>query len=540
MPTHDIKDAAAMPLKGNAVSLRSELGVNIRASAWMSLASLGGKAMAVFKTVAIASIFGVSGNLDAFWVAFVIPNILPVFLRSAFVTSFVPFFMRRVQDGDETELWRAANVLFTAAVLVSVAMSVVLYVEPQWLIGWMAPGLSPEVAATAANLLRITVFSLLFVVAISMLTAIAHCKQRFVASSLESLTTNVTVIVAIYLFAHGWGVTALAVGTVLGFAVQFAVMAWSCRHELLRHIRPSFAFQLPLFREYLGGVAPVLIGAVSGIAMGIISQVLLSYLDKGSVSVFQYAAMVAMLPIEIFAGSVQATFFPTIAKYSQGNREAVVDAHVLAARLLVFVLTPMTVLLMVLDEHVIRVLFGYGKFSDSAVHSTAVVLSCLAVGIVGRGLTYFNFQVLHALGRPWAQVKIGFIQLAMNALFSYALMHWFGLAGIAMGSSLSLIISVFISYALMMDLIDGKVVTRALAPMLKTVGLGLVTYGMMYALLRWVDLHAITGTRWSYAAATAAFSALGCVLFIVLAAMAGMTETRFVTGKLQKYLQRKR
>ena len=529
-------EVADVPLEGKAVSLRNELSVNLRASAWMSLASLGGKAMAVFKTVAIASIFGVSGNLDAFWVAFVIPNILPVFLRSAFVTSFVPFFMRRVRDGDETELWRAANVLFTAAVLVSVGMSVVLYIEPQWLIGWMAPGLSPDVAATAANLLRITVFSLLFVVAISMLTAIAHCKQRFAASSLESLTTNVTVIVAIYLFAKGWGVTALAVGTVLGFALQFAVMVWSCRQELVRYIRPSFAFHLPLFKEYLGGVAPVLIGAASGIAMGIISQVLLSYLDKGSVSVFQYAAMVAMLPIEIFAGSVQATFFPTIAKYSQGNREAVVDAHVLAARLLVFVLTPMTVLLMVLDEHVVRVLFGYGKFSDSAVHSTAIVLSCLAFGILGRALTYFNFQVLHALGKPWAQVKIGFIQLAMNALFAYTLMQWFGLAGIAVGSSLSLIISVFISYAMLTKLIDGQVVTRAVMPLLQTLGLGLVTYGALYAALRWVDLHAITSTRWGYAGATAAFGGLGCVLFFVLAAAAGMTETRFVTDKLRKYL----
>ena len=59
------------------MSLRSELSGNVRASAWMSVASLAGKAMAVFKTVAIASIFGVSGSLDAFWVAFVIPNILP-------------------------------------------------------------------------------------------------------------------------------------------------------------------------------------------------------------------------------------------------------------------------------------------------------------------------------------------------------------------------------------------------------------------------------------------------------------------------------
>ncbi|CAN7440513.1 murein biosynthesis integral membrane protein MurJ [Rhizobacter sp. LjRoot28] len=516
------------------MSLRGELSGNVRASAWMSVASLAGKGMAVFKTVAIASIFGVSGGLDAFWVAFVIPNILPLFLRSAFVTSFVPFFMRRVSGGDERSLWQAANVLFTGAVGVSVLMAAVLYVWPDWLVHWMAPGLTPEVAATAADLLRITVFSLLFVVAISMLTAIAHCKQRFVAASLESITTNVTAIAAIYLFAQGWGVTALAVGTVLGFALQAAVMAWSCRAELARHIRPSLAFRLPLFREYLGGVAPVLVGALSGIAMGIISQVYLSYLAPGSVSVYQYAAMVAMLPIEIFAGSIQATFFPTIAKYAQGDRSAVIDAHVLAARILVFVLAPVCAVLIALDEHVVRVLFGYGKFSDGAVASTAVVLSCLVLGVIGRALAYFNFQVLHALGRPWAQVIIGFIQLAMNAVFAYVLMQWLGLAGIAIGSSLSLFISVFISYGVLRRLVSPDVVRRAVGPMLLSVALGVLTCGLLWFTVRGLDLHTLGGSRWGYAGLTATFAGLGLLVFFALALLARMKETQFVVDKWRR------
>jgi len=516
------------------MTLKNELSVNIRASALMSLVVLAGKGMATFKTAAIASIFGVSGNLDAFWVAFVIPNILPVFMRSAFVTSFVPFFMRRAHLGDDAPLWRAANVLFTAALLISALASALLYFWPQWLIKWMAPGLSPEVAATAAHLLQITVVSLLLVVAISMLTAIAHCRQRFFASSLESITTNVTVIVAIYVFAKDWGVTALALGTVLGFAMQLAVMLYACRSELRRCIRPSFEFSLPLFREYLGGVAPVLIGALGGIAMGIVSQVFMSYLDKGSVSVYQYAAMVAMLPIEIFAGSIQATFFPTIAKYSQTNRPAVVDAHVYASRVLVFVLVPTSAVLMALDDHVIRALFGYGRFSDSAVASTALILSCLLFGVVGRALSYFNFQVLHALGKPWAQVSIGFIGLGINGFFCLCLIKPFGLSGIAMANSLAMLSSVFISYSLLVKLIDRDVVKLAWKPMLKTVGLGLATYALLHLAIAHVDLRAVASTRWGYAAVAGGVALLGYLLFLAMAIAAKMEEMRFVTTKWHK------
>ena len=156
------------------------------------------------------------------------------------------------------------------------------------------------------------------------------------------------------------------------------------------------------------------------------------------------------------------------------------------------------------------------------------------LGVIGRGLTYFNFQVLHALGRPWAQVSIGFVQLAMNALFAWMFMQWFGLAGIAMGSSLSLIISVFISYALLSRLVSPGVVTRAAAPVALSIGLAALTFGVLHFAMRGVDLQGMSGSRWGYAALTGLVAALGLLVFFTLAMLARMNETRFVADKLRK------
>jgi putative peptidoglycan lipid II flippase len=522
------------------VTLRKELGANLKMSAVMALASLTGKGMAIFKTIVIAAIFGASGGLDAFWVAFVIPNIFPMFVRSAFVTSFVPFFMRQSQDHDDTQLWQAANVLFTVALIGSALVSWLLYWQPQWLVSLMAPGLSNEVARTAATLLQTTVFSLFFVVGISMLTAISHCKQRFFATSLESLTTNAAVIVGIYFFAsHESDVNILAIGTVLGFAIQFLIMLYSCRSELIQHIRPSLKISLPLFREYLSGVSPVLIGAISGIAMGIISQVFLSYFDKGSVSVFQYASMIALLPIEILASSIQATFFPTIAKHSKENHDAVIEAHVLAARILVFTLAPISAVLMALDQHIVRVFFGYGKFSDIAIQNTSIILSCLAIGIVGRALTYFNFQTLHAMGQPWAQVRIGFIQLAMNVSFSFIFMKIFGLMGIALASSLSLIISTFISYRLLSKITNKQIIKKIMPSTIKSILISALTFIIIHGLAAKIDPYTLTTTRWGYALVISIFSGIGFIFYFGIASIAKMKETEFVKSKIINFKKRK-
>jgi putative peptidoglycan lipid II flippase len=516
---------------------QSEFGRNVRTSIWMSALSAGGKAIAIAKTVAIAAIFGVSGQLDAFWVAFVIPNILPLFLRSAFVTSFVPFFLRRrgAADGDESALWQAASVLFTGALAVSAAASLLVYGWPEAMVRALAPGLKPQVEHTAAQLLQITVVILLLVVASSMLTAVSHCRQRFFAASLEGLTTNTTVVVAIGVMGRDMGVEALAVATVAGFAVHLAVMIYACREEIRRYLRPSWRFTLPLFREYLGGVWPVLIGALSGIAMGVISQVFISYLDVGSVSVYQYAMMVALLPVEIFAGSIQATFFPTIAKYSVGNLQAVVQAHAYAVRILVFVMVPVSAVLMAMDEHVVRVLFGRGQFGEASIGHTAVVLTCLGIGITGRAVTYFNFQVLHAIGKPWSQVTIGLLQLAMNAGLSAVLMRPFGLAGIAAAGSLSLLVSVFVSYRVLKRQLGSAEIAQAVRkPAAQTLVIGVATFAILKAGLFMVDIHALFTSRWAYAAGVAAVATAGFGLFFLMAMALRMDEAAYVTKRLAR------
>lgn len=518
-------------------SSRHRFSDHLRSSVLMSVAALAGKALAVLKTVAIAAVFGASGDLDAFWVAFAIPNMVPVFIRSAFVTAFVPFFMRRIDQTDPGLLWRVASQLFTWALVVAVVGCVCIWAWPQPLVHAFAPGLSPKVAAEAAGLMQITTFSLVFVVGAAMLTAVAHCHGRFVAASLESITTNLAVIAVIY----GWqgaGVTALALGTVAGFAVQFFVMIYACRAELRQHLRPLLRLRHPLVREFLGGVLPVLIGAVSGIAMGMVSQAYLSFHAPGSVSVFQYAWMIAMLPVEVFAASIQAAFFPAISRSSASDRQGALAAHVVAARTLVFVMVPVSVLLMAMDGHIVRLLFGYGRFGEAEIAATATMLWALSVGIVGRSLAYFNFQALHALGHPWAQVQIGFLQLAMNAAFGWLLMRWFGALGVALGASVSLLVSTFVSYLVLARLIGREVVTRFAGPAAAYVALGVALYAVAYGVSAAVPGRAGDVGKWLYAGAVVLGGSAGLGLFYAAAALLGLPEVRAVSGKLLKKLDR--
>lgn len=518
------------------MTARQEFATNIRASIGISLLGIGGKALAVFKTVIIAAMFGVSGSLDAFWVAFLIPNILPVFVRGAFVTSFVPFFMRHRPTRGEDELWRAANILFTAVLALSLAVTAVVFIWPMPMVEFVAPGLPSETARIAAELLQITIFSLLLLVATAMLTAISNCRQRFFAASLESLSTNILVIGCIYAFSGAGGIYALAYGTVAGFALQFLIMVYSCRGELVQYLRPAWGPGEPLFREYLGGVGPVLVGALSGVGMGIVTQVFMSYLGKGSISILQYAAMISMLPIEIFASSIQTTFFPTIAKYSTGNPKTVADAHRTAVGVLLFVLVPVSAIFMALDEPIVRILLGYGKFSDPDIHSTAVVLTCLSIGMIGRAIAYFNFQVLHALGRPWSQVKIGLLQLVMNALFSWILMKPFGVVGIAVASSLSLTISMLVSYRVLARMLGPEVLDGVIPNYARYVSMGLIVYALLWALMHFAASERLVISRLAYTAEILAFIGVVMIPYLLISRIAGLQEAIWATSKIRRVL----
>jgi putative peptidoglycan lipid II flippase len=113
------------------------------------------KLLAIGKTMMVAALFGASASLDAFWVAYSLPLLLPSLLTTVVTVAFVPRFMANLEGREGPETWAGANTFFTVVVGVSLIASAAMFVFADALVGALAPGLAAEARTEAVSLSRL-------------------------------------------------------------------------------------------------------------------------------------------------------------------------------------------------------------------------------------------------------------------------------------------------------------------------------------------------------------------------------------------------
>lgn len=406
----------------------------------------GSKVLAIAKTMIVAAFFGASATLDAFWVAYSLPLLLPSLLTTVITVAFVPRFMATLEGREGPDAWAGANTLFTLIIAISIAAATAMFAYASVLVSWMAPGLSPETHAKAVELTRVLLPCVPLLTLSSVLSAISNARERFLLPALEGVLTNITVIGGAVLFAHSLGVSALTFGVLAGFLLQAGVLMWGNRSDLARNIRPRFALRHPDFLGPAAHLLPLLVGSMGSVLTSLINQYFLSHGGEGAISAMAYAAMFAYLPVEVFAQAVITAFYPALGRhFAKGELVEAGHAFAEGLRFVLFLTIPSAVLLILFAEPLMALLLERGKFDASQTALTSALTQIMAFGLVFRSFAFFNYRVLHAAVRPWLQVAIGLAGVATHLL----LCHFWGAAhgpqGVAAAASVSMLQSALLS-----------------------------------------------------------------------------------------------
>src|SRR5579871_4322835 len=118
--------------------------LNTRAAGVVGLAVLCSRVLGLAREQIFAALFGGGRVMDAFTIAFRIPNLLrDLFAEGALSTAFVTVFTRTAAVEGEAAAWRLANKVATLAVIALSAITVLGIVSAPWLVAALAPGFAP-------------------------------------------------------------------------------------------------------------------------------------------------------------------------------------------------------------------------------------------------------------------------------------------------------------------------------------------------------------------------------------------------------------
>ncbi len=407
-----------------------------RAAASVTAAGMLVKIVATMKEVAVAGVYGRSDALDAFLAAALIPSLLINLISESMNQALVPTLIRvREQEGRERAQQLLSSSMLWMCVLLAAASAAMALT---------ARGFFPLIAShfPAAKLdLSVRLFyALLPVVLITGIatncTAVLNTFERFALPALAPVVIPVAIIVGTLLLSSRLGIWAMVYANLAGALIHAAVVAWMMNANGYR-FRLRWHGMTEATREVAHQYGPVLLSGVVASGGLLVDQSMAAMLPAGSVSALVYANRFVSVVLTLLAGAVSTAVVP----YFSGMIAAQDWAgcrHTLRTwvRLTALVSAPVALLLIAGSHLLIRIAFQRGAFGprDTAVVSPVLALYAIQIPFFVSSRVFYRFIV--AMRRTDLVLYCGILNLALDVILNLILMRWFGVAGIALATSL--------------------------------------------------------------------------------------------------------
>ena len=455
-----------------------------RSAGVIGTATLTSRVLGLLRDQVLAWLFGAGNAMDAFYVAYRIPNLLrDLFAEGAMSAAFVPTFTRRLRQLGKPAAWQLGNQLINALIVVTGTLVVlgVIYARPltELIAGDYAA--VPGKLELTATLTRILLPLLSLVAVAAALMGMLNSLNRFFIPALSPAMFNVGVILSAFVlvpFAPALGlhpIVAIAVGMLLGGLGQIALQLPPLRREGFRY-RPHLNPADPGLREMLRLMGP---GTLAGAAMQInllVNTILAAGEGTGAVSWLSYAFRLMYVPIGLFGVSLATATLPAVARHAAGGdlsgmRQTIADA----LRMMLMLIVPALVGLIVLAEPIVRVIFERGSFAPADTTATAAALAFYAPGLLGYSAVRIVVPCFYALRDSVTPTLVSMAAVVLNLVLNLLLVQWMGYRGLALGTSIAAIANAALLYYLLQRRIGGIGGSRLLAAFWKiTVAAGLM------------------------------------------------------------------
>ncbi len=449
------------------------------------------RALGLVREAVIAGQFGLSDQLDAYIAAFRIPDTLFLLIIGGAVGSaFIPVFTSLMSRGDDRAAWRLASTLINASVVLLSLGGLLMGLFAGPLVGTVLfPGRSPEQQALVVDLTRIILLSPLFMGLGGWAQGILNARQHFTMPALAPVFYNLAIIAGALFLAPVFGVYGLAWGVVAGAILHFGVQVPALVRTGMRWMP-----RLNLRDEGAGEVGRLILPRIAGQAafqVNIIAMTAIaSFLVAGSLSAFNYAYMIMILPHGVFAMSLATTTFPTMAaQFAEGNLDALRGTLARAVRVLLFLTIPAAVGMFVLRGELVATLFQLGAFDVQDTQAVASALGFFCLGLVSYAVVEVVTRAFYALHDTATPVAVSLVTVALNLGLAWLLAVSLGMG--TNGLALSLAATTTLEMLLLWVLLGRKLpgwrlssggMVRSIATSLgAAAAMGVVLFGLLSA-----------------------------------------------------------
>jgi putative peptidoglycan lipid II flippase len=436
--------------------------------------------------------FGVSGPINAFTVAFQIPNLVRALVADAALSgAFVPVFSGLIESGDRKRAWRVASTLFWLMLLLLTGVTALLVlITPLLMKPFGVPGGNLDLAVGLARVL----FPIVVLLGLSgIVVGILNTYDHFTVPALTPVFWNLTIIVGLvfgvpradsesaqlYVYAG-----AILVGTVVQFLLP---LPWLL--GLDGRLRVVLDWRDPAVARFFKLMLPVTLTLglinVNAVVDTLFASRLLD--PKLAPSAIDAAFRLYMLPQGMFSVAVATVLFPTLSRLA-ARRDMRGFGQTLdtGLRQIAFLLIPAGVVSAVLAEPIVRLVYERGAFTPDQTPVVAGALAAFSIGLVFNGWMLMLNRAYYGLQSNWLPTIVALANLALNALLDLVL-YRVGVWGIPLATSIANLAGAAALLILLRPRVEGVDERATAVALAKIVGASILVAAAAYGVWWLID-----------------------------------------------------
>ena len=394
------------------------------------------------REIVVRRYFGVEGSINAFTVAFQLPNLVRALVADAALSSaFVPVFSELLDQDERARAWRVASSVFWLLLLGLTAVTATFVLVAPWAMSVFGLGGQDEDLVVRLSQILFPIVVLLGISGV--VVGILNSYEHFTVPALTPVFWNLVIIAglvigvpragsdesALYVYAGS-----IVAGTVIQLLLPFP---WLAGRD--GRLRVAIDWRDPAVRQVFALMLLVMLGLGLINFNAVIGTFFAArFIDPNiAPSAIEAAFRIYMLPQGMFSVAVATVLFPALARLAARNDlDGFRETIGVGLRQIAFLLVPASVVSAVLAEPIVRVLYERGEFGSRETDVVAAALAAFSVGLAFNGAMLMLNRGFFSLQSPWTPTWIALGNLVLNTLLNVAFFR-LGTWGIPLATSVA-------------------------------------------------------------------------------------------------------
>ena len=396
----------------------------LRSSLVVGAYTLLSRVLGYARDILIARALGTTGVVEAFVVAFRLPNLFRrLVAEGAFASAFVPLFAKRLEGEGKAAARAFAERALSLLLFVLVIATVLAEIFMREIVAVLAPGFldQPEIFDAAVLFSRLTMPYLACMAIVALMSGVLNSVYKFAAAAFAPSLLNLVMIAGL-LWAQPWFKTPghlLSWAIAIGGIAQYLLLGWACW-------RAGIALRLPWpkltadMKRLLALMVPGVIGAGMQQINLVVGTIIASFL-AGAVSILYFADRLYQFPLSMIGIAIGTALLPELARRLKSDPASAGDLQNRAVELSMLLTLPAAAALVALAQPICATMFEYGKFSAQDTARTASALAWFSAGLPAYVLIRVLSPGFYAREDTKSPVYYGVASLVANTVLAIAL-----------------------------------------------------------------------------------------------------------------------